>query len=154
MRFTIPAPSIGKLAKAVLATVAVVFAAAVLVWPAVPRVAHAQDAAPGLTPGLPAVGPASVAPLAKRLSGAVVNIATSQTIKGPQGVPLPKVPQGSPFEDFFEDFFNKRGGAPRSDRKVSSLGSGFVIDGKEGLVVTNNHVIDGAEEIIINFADG
>ncbi|NOT70109.1 MAG: Do family serine endopeptidase [Hyphomicrobium sp.] len=99
-------------------------------------------------------GPTSVAPLAKRLSDAVVNIATSQTVKGPQGVPLPKVPKGSPFEDFFEDFFNKRGGVPRSDRKVSSLGSGFVIDGKEGLVVTNNHVIDGAEEIIINFHDG
>ena len=104
-------------------------------------------------PALPS-GPVSVAPLAKKLSDAVVNIATSQTIKGAQGVPLPKVPKGSPFEDFFEDFFNKRGGAPRSQRKVSSLGSGFVIDGKEGLVVTNNHVIDGAEEIIINFHDG
>ena len=100
------------------------------------------------------IGPASVAPLAKRLSDAVVNIATSQTVKGPQGVPLPKVPKGSPFEDFFEDFFNKRGGAPRGDRKISSLGSGFVIDGKEGLIVTNNHVIEGAEEIIINFHDG
>jgi serine protease Do len=99
-------------------------------------------------------GPASVAPLAKRLSDAVVNIATSQTVKGPQGVPLPKVPKGSPFEDFFEDFFNKRGGAPKGDRKISSLGSGFVIDGKEGLIVTNNHVIEGAEEIIINFHDG
>ena len=99
-------------------------------------------------------GPQSLAPLAKRLSDAVVNIATSQTVKGPQGVPLPKVPKGSPFEDFFEDFFNKRGGAPRADRKISSLGSGFVIDGKEGLIVTNNHVIDGAEEIIINFHDG
>ena len=99
-------------------------------------------------------GPASVAPLAKRLSDAVVNIATSQTVKGPQGVPLPKVPKGSPFEDFFEDFFNKHGGAPRGDRKISSLGSGFVIDGKEGLIVTNNHVIEGAEEIIINFHDG
>jgi serine protease Do len=64
------------------------------------------------------------------------------------------VPKGSPFEDFFEDFFNKRGGAPRGDRKISSLGSGFVIDGKEGLIVTNNHVIEGAEEIIINFHDG
>ncbi len=100
------------------------------------------------------VGPASVAPLAKKLSDAVVNISTSQTVKGPQGVPLPTVPPGSPFEDFFEDFFNKRGGVPRSDRKVSSLGSGFVIDGKEGLVVTNNHVIEGADEIIINFHDG
>lgn len=128
--------------------------------------AHALDttptpptpgAAPNATPppgSTIAIGPPSVAPLAKRLSNAVVNIATSQTVKGPQGVPLPKVPQGSPFEDFFEDFFNKRGGAPRSDRKISSLGSGFVIDGKEGLVVTNNHVIDGADEIFINFPDG
>jgi serine protease Do len=88
------------------------------------------------------------------LTARVVNIATSQTVKGPQGVPLPKVPKGSPFEDFFEDFFNKRGGAPRADRKVSSLGSGFVIDGKEGLIVTNNHVIADADEIIINFHDG
>jgi serine protease Do len=99
-------------------------------------------------------GPASVAPLAKRLSDAVVNIATSQTIRGPQGVPLPKVPKGAPFEDFFDDFFNKRGGVPHADRKISSLGSGFVIDGKEGLIVTNNHVIEGAEEIEINFHDG
>jgi len=99
-------------------------------------------------------GPASVAPLAKRLIDAVVNIATSQTVKGPSGVPLPKVPKGAPFEDFFDDFFNKRGGVPHSDRKISSLGSGFVIDGKEGLIVTNNHVIEGAEEIEINFHDG
>ncbi len=98
-------------------------------------------------------GPKSVAPLAQKLIDAVVNIATTQTVKGPQGVPLPKVPKGSPFEEFFDDFFNKRGG-PRVDRKISSLGSGFVIDGKEGLIVTNNHVVDGAEEIIINFHDG
>ena len=116
--------------------------------------AEPKPPATSAQPDAVAIGPPSVAPLAKRLSNAVVNIATSQTVKGPQGVPLPKVPQGSPFEDFFEDFFNKRGGAPRSDRKISSLGSGFVIDGKEGLVVTNNHVIDGAEEIVINFADG
>jgi serine protease Do len=99
-------------------------------------------------------GPTSVAPLAKRLSDAVVNIATSQTVKGPEGVPLPRVPKGAPFEDFFDDFFNKRGGIPHSDRKISSLGSGFVIDGKKGLIVTNNHVIEGAEEIDVNFHDG
>ena len=77
-------------------------------------------------------------------------------MKGPQGVPLPHVPKGSPFEEFFEEFFNRRGGNNRgpSERKVSSLGSGFVIDGKEGLVVTNNHVIEGADEITINFTDG
>ena len=116
--------------------------------------ALAAGLATGIGEARAEAGPSSLAPLAKRLSDAVVNIATTQTVKGPQGVPLPKVPKGSPFEEFFEDFFNKRGGAPRLDRKVSSLGSGFVIDGKEGLVVTNNHVIDGADEIIINFHDG
>jgi serine protease Do len=126
---------------------AALVAPALTVWALMPGVASQAHA-------FGESGPTSVAPLAKRLSDAVVNISTSQTVKGPQGVPLPKVPKGSPFEDFFEDFFNKRGGAPRGDRKVSSLGSGFVIDGKEGLVVTNNHVIDGAEEIIINFHDG
>lgn len=101
-------------------------------------------------------GPKSVAPVAEKLIDAVVNISTSQIAKGPEGVPLPQVPKGSPFEDFFEDFFNKKGGGriPPSERKVSSLGSGFVIDGTEGLVVTNNHVIDGADEIIVNFHDG
>ena len=64
------------------------------------------------------------------------------------------MPKGAPFEEFFEDFFNRKGGRAPSDRKVSSLGSGFVIDGKEGIVVTNNHVIDGADEIVVNFNDG
>ena len=119
-------------------------------------VALALGALSGAAPGSAQEnGPKSVAPVAEKLIDAVVNISTSQIAKGPEGVPLPQVPKGSPFEDFFEDFFNKKGGrAPPSDRKVSSLGSGFVIDGKEGLVVTNNHVIDGADEIIINFHDG
>ena len=99
-------------------------------------------------------GPQSVAPLAERLIDAVVNISTSQTVKGKQsGVPLPSVPKGSPFEQFFEDFFDRKGKS-EDQRKVSSLGSGFVVDGKEGLIVTNNHVIDGADEIVINFHDG
>jgi len=99
-------------------------------------------------------GPQSVAPLAERLINAVVNISTSQSVKGKQStVPLPSVPKGSPFEQFFEDFFDRRG-KPDDQRKVSSLGSGFIVDGKEGLIVTNNHVIDGADEIVINFHDG
>jgi len=98
-------------------------------------------------------GPQSVAPVAEKLVEAVVNISTSQIAKGPQGVPLPQVPDGSPFQEFFDDFFNQPG-APGRQRMVSSLGSGFVIDGKEGLVVTNNHVIADADEIIINFSDG
>jgi serine protease Do len=99
-------------------------------------------------------GPTSVAPVAEKLIDAVVNISTSQTVKGPEGVPLPRVPKGAPFEEFFEDFFNRKGGRSPADRKVSSLGSGFVVDGKEGIVVTNNHVIEGADEIIVNFNDG
>ena len=99
-----------------------------------------------------AAGPTSVAPVAEKLIDAVVNISTSQTIKGSEGVPLPRVPKGSPFEEFFDDFFNKKGST--DDRKASSLGSGFVIDAKEGIIVTNNHVIDGADEIVANFNDG
>ncbi len=99
-------------------------------------------------------GPQSVAPVAEKLLDAVVNISTSQTLKGQQGVPLPKVPKGSPFEEFFNEFFKKGGEQPRADRKTSSLGSGFVVDGKEGLIVTNHHVIEGADEITVNFHDG
>jgi serine protease Do len=108
-----------------------------------------------LTPAMAQMrGPASVAPVAEKLLDAVVNISTNQTLKGAEGAPLPKVPKGAPFEEFFEDFFNRKGGRPPGDRKISAQGSGFVIDGKEGLIVTNNHVIEGADEIIINFADG
>ena len=99
-------------------------------------------------------GPVSVAPIAEKLVDAVVNISTSQSVKGPGGKPLPRVPDGSPFEELFEDFFKKRKGKGSQPRKVSSLGSGFVIDGKEGLIVTNNHVIEGADEISVVFRDG
>jgi serine protease Do len=98
-------------------------------------------------------GPPSVAPVAEKLIDAVVNISTKQTMKGAEGVPLPKVPKGAPFEEFFDDFFDRKG-SRSPDRKVTAQGSGFVIDGKEGLIVTNNHVIDGADEIVISFNDG
>src|SRR5680860_201694 len=103
-------------------------------------------------PGL-ARGPVSVADVAEGLQGAVVNISTTQTLKGP-GEPGPshKGPKGSPFEEFFDDFFDDED-AEGMPRRVSSLGSGFVID-PSGLIVTNNHVIEGADEIIINFTDG
>ncbi|MEL6479170.1 MAG: DegQ family serine endoprotease [Pseudomonadota bacterium] len=97
--------------------------------------------------------PDSFADLAERLSPAVVNISTSQTVEreGPQGG-APQVPEGSPFEDLFRDFFDQRRGN-RGPREVQSLGSGFVISA-EGFVVTNNHVIEDADEIQVNFADG
>ena len=114
--------------------------------------------APVTSPSAYASGPASVADLAESLLGAVVNISTSQNVKGSgpsRQSPRPQVPDGSPFQDFFDEFFNDRGGnnrAPRS-RRVQSLGSGFVIDPK-GIIITNNHVIADADEITIDFRDG
>lgn len=113
-------------------------------------------AVPALTT-LPAEaqGPASVADLAERLVGAVVNISTSQNLSedGPDTVPMPRLPEGSPFQDFFDEFFNDRPG-DRLPHQVQSLGSGFIIDADEGIVVTNNHVIADADEIVVNFPDG
>ena len=103
-------------------------------------------------------GPASVADLAQGLLGAVVNISTSQTVKGTEGpgaVPMPQLPEGSPFQDFFDDFFkNRDGDKGGGSQKVQSLGSGFVIDAEQGIVVTNNHVIADADDIEVNFSDG
>ncbi|MEM7670681.1 MAG: trypsin-like peptidase domain-containing protein, partial [Pseudomonadota bacterium] len=97
--------------------------------------------------------PDSFADLAERLSPSVVNISTSQTVERPQGGPnLPQVPEGSPFEDLFRDFFDQNG-RPQGPREVQSLGSGFVVSA-EGFVVTNNHVIADADEIQVNFPDG
>jgi serine protease Do len=101
-----------------------------------------------------AAGPESVANAAARLLPAVVNISTTQKIEGAGQVPMPNLPENSPFREFFDDFFEKQqreGDQPQ--RRVSSLGSGFVID-PSGIVVTNNHVIEGAEEIEAKFHDG
>ena len=86
--------------------------------------------------------PGSFADLAERLMPSVVNISTTTTITT-QSNPFPfQFPPGSPFEDMFKEF-----GAPQ-ERKSAALGSGFIIDEK-GIVVTNNHVIQDAEDIII-----
>ncbi|NNH33153.1 Do family serine endopeptidase, partial [Rhizobium sp. SEMIA 4085] len=99
-------------------------------------------------------GPASVADLAEGLLDAVVNISTSQNVKGDEGAgPAPRAPDGSPFQEFFNDFFNKQQGGQGGNHNVSSLGSGFVID-PSGYIVTNNHVIEGADDIEVNFANG
>lgn len=103
-----------------------------------------------------AEGPASVADLAERLAGAVVNISTSRSTGGGASgrVPLPKLPEGSPLQEFFDDFFQDEPEQDHEPRQAQSLGSGFVIDAEEGIVVTNNHVISGADEIVVNFTDG
>ncbi|MEM6943032.1 MAG: DegQ family serine endoprotease [Pseudomonadota bacterium] len=94
--------------------------------------------------------PGSFADLAERLSPAVVNISTAQKVERPERGEE-RVPEGTPFEDLFRDFFER--GRPQGPRQVQSLGSGFVIS-PEGFVVTNNHVIEEADEITVNFADG
>jgi len=99
-------------------------------------------------------GPASVADLAEGLLDAVVNISTSQNVASNKAQPRMRAPDGSPFQDFFDEYFGDREQGGPSNRKVSSLGSGFVIDAENGIIVTNNHVIEGADEIEINFADG
>src|ERR1700720_86310 len=99
-------------------------------------------------------GPDSVADTAERVLDAGGNISTSQTIDAGKGLQMPQVPPGSPFEEFFDEFFKRRGGDNGGhSRKVSSLGSGFVID-PSGIVVTNNPVIAEADEIFANFNDG
>lgn len=99
-----------------------------------------------------AQGPESVADLASGLLDAVVNISTSQSVKEERDAPMPKLPEGSPFQELFEDFFKNRGGQ-EGNNKVNSLGSGFVID-PSGFIVTNNHVIENADDIEAIFPDG
>lgn len=101
--------------------------------------------------------PASFADLAERVSPAVVNITTSTTVVSRLDE-RPQLPEGSPFEDFFRDFFDdprSPGGPnrPQRPRQGQALGSGFVISA-DGFIVTNNHVIDGADEIRVEFFSG
>ena len=102
-----------------------------------------------------AATPESFADLAESLLPAVVNISTTQTLgdrleRGPE---IPEFPPGSPFEEFFRDFFDRRGQGPSvPQRRATSLGSGFIID-SAGHVVTNYHVIEGADEITVILQD-
>ena len=91
--------------------------------------------------------PESFADLADKLSPSVVNISTTTVIEQ-KSREMPSFPPGSPFEDFFKQF-EKPGG---KKRKAQSLGSGFIID-KSGYIITNNHVIDNAEKIMVILYD-
>ncbi|HUN98485.1 MAG TPA: trypsin-like peptidase domain-containing protein, partial [Bradyrhizobium sp.] len=131
--------------RALLAAISVVFASVVMAQPASAR------------------GPEAIADVAEKVIDAVVNISTSQTVEAKDAPSpsdhkstMPKLPPGSPFEEFFDDFKNRHGGDKGLDltpHKTVSLGSGFIID-TSGIVVTNNHVIDGADEINIIMNDG
>ncbi len=144
--------------------------------PVAAQQAPAPEASPPPAPGtaLPASppngAPQSFAPMVRRLLPAVVNISTTQNIGPrpgrPDAPPAPQAPPGSPFEEFFRDFFNRQrpgpGGPqgeappapnrPPQGRRAQSLGSGFIID-PSGIVITNNHVIDGADEINVILQD-
>ncbi len=141
----------------------IVMPAAFLVVPlALPFAAHARSA------------PDSFADLAAALAPAVVNISSQQAVQAkadrPGGPDEQPFPQGSPFEQFFKDFMERHGGqgggpggggqnrgdnggGDDSPRRGVALGSGFIID-PAGFIVTNNHVIEGADEITVNLHDG
>ncbi len=110
--------------------------------PALAPVAQAQ------TQALP-----NVADLADKLLPAVVEISVESKVAGGPIPDMPQLPEDSPFKDFFDDFFKKRQGEGGGDRTVNSMGSGFIID-SSGVVVTNNHVVEGAESIEIRLHDG
>jgi len=135
-----------------------------------PVVAAICLSATGLLISAPASarGPDGIADVAEKVIDAVVNISTSQTVEAKGGGEgrgaMPQLPPGSPFEEFFDDFFknrrgpggNSKGGDRGTDlqpRKTNSLGSGFIVD-TSGIVVTNNHVIADADEINVIMNDG
>ena len=120
-----------------------IFAAAAIAWPEPAAQAASR-------------GPDAISDVAEAVIDAVVNISTKQTVDMKSNV-MPELPPGSPFEEFFDEFFKNRKGqggqGGQTPRRVNSLGSGFIID-SSGLVVTNNHVIADADEITVILNDG
>ncbi|WP_415020893.1 Do family serine endopeptidase [Aestuariivirga sp.] len=133
-----------------------VFAARLLAAAALPALAALGTALPG-TMGVAQAQQLTtlpnVADLADKLLPAVVEISVESKVSGGATVDMPQLPDDSPFKDFFDDFFKKRQGEDQGERTVNSMGSGFIIDAS-GIVVTNNHVVEGAQSIQIRLQDG
>jgi serine protease Do len=120
------------------------FFAAAIIWPLLAAPAAAR-------------GPENISDVAEAVIDAVVNVSTRQSVDMANNA-VPQLPPGSPFEDFFDEFFkNRKGqngpGGGQTPRRVNSLGSGFIIDAS-GLVVTNNHVIADSDDITVILNDG
>tara|TARA_B100000029_G_scaffold480261_1_gene528118 strand:+ start:340 stop:1728 length:1389 start_codon:yes stop_codon:yes gene_type:complete len=94
----------------------------------------------------------SFADLVEGLVPGVVSIASKTIIKNDYEQQMPRFPEGSPFDEFFKDYFERENPQSPSQRPMMGLGSGFIID-ESGIVVTNNHVIEGADEISIIMHD-
>src|ERR1700733_12253358 len=124
-------------------------------------------AAPLVQPAFARSAPDSFADLASKRLPAVVNLSSTQAVTAKNGAPgpgagpeVPIFPPGSPFEQFFKDFLNRNHGGqgggggdnPPAARRAQSLGSGFIVD-SAGYVVTNNHVIEGADEVSVTPQD-
>ncbi len=102
--------------------------------------------------GLPPSQHGGFADIVEELIPAVVNISSTHNVGDAQDFPdLPQFPEGSPFQDFFEEFMERRQGMPFEPQ--ASLGSGFVIDAENGYIITNNHVVRDADEVRVTFHD-
>src|SRR5579864_8587620 len=96
--------------------------------------------------------PTNLADLVDQVADAVVNISATQTVEDKDAAP--DLPKGTPFDEMFEEFFKNHGINPQPRaRRAQSLGSGFVID-PSGIVITNNHVVGDANDILVIFTDG
>ena len=96
--------------------------------------------------------PNSFADLVEELIPSVVSIASTTIIKNQKNQPMPKFPEGSPFDEFFKEYFDNDQRKSPTRRPMVGLGSGFIIE-ESGIIVTNNHVIEGADEITVIMHD-
>jgi serine protease Do len=115
-----------------------------------------KPAPPTATPA-PSVALPDFSALAQQISPSVVNISSTQEVRtpglAPRGPGAPGLPEGDPFHEFFEPFERFFGPPRRSPFRAKSLGSGFVID-SEGFIITNNHVVENSEEIMVRLSTG